>query len=164
MVMEWQARVFTQPVEPGQEDRYRLPIALKEFALTELGGIPDEQAGPRYFSGILYLSIALELGGNNFAILPEEVDKKLALFEVSLIVVDHYSECVNSAGDVERSWNTKLYDTARPDSEGNLVWGERSQIWYASGFDVSKVKPKLLLPGQPVELPPVPQFTFQTYR
>ena len=36
LIREWQARVFTQQVPSGQEHLYRLPIALKDFALSKM--------------------------------------------------------------------------------------------------------------------------------
>ena len=39
LIREWQGRVFTQPVPRGQEHLYRLPIALKDFALQKMNQI-----------------------------------------------------------------------------------------------------------------------------
>ena len=126
MLREWQARVFTQQVAEGQEELYRLPIALKDFAMSGMKQ-PDLSA-PQLFSGVMYPSVALHLFGDNVAILPSEVDAHLALLEVALLTLDGVDLVTDSAGKTATNWHVKPYDYARPDSQGKLIWGQKSQI------------------------------------
>jgi len=57
LIRDWQARVFTQHVSAGQENLYRLPIALKECALWNIE--QPYPTGPNLLSGIIYPSIAM---------------------------------------------------------------------------------------------------------
>ena len=88
IIRTWQARVFTQHVPAGQEELYRLPIALKDFALPT----------PGPFSGILYPSIAMYALMDNVALLIPEVDTKLKLFEVIFLTVESSFETPTEDG------------------------------------------------------------------
>jgi hypothetical protein len=57
VIREWQARVFTQVVQKGNESSYRLPIALKEYALGRI--VQGTQPTSMQFSGLIYPSIAM---------------------------------------------------------------------------------------------------------
>lgn len=143
-IREWQARVFTKQVPPGQEHLYRLPIALKDFALAKMRQIDPKC--PDVFSGVIYPSVAMKLFSDNIAILPTEVDTKLALFEVILMTLDAIKVLRKDDGGVETNMSMKHYDFARPDTDGNLIWGQKSQIIYPPGTDASKFVPCLLAP------------------
>jgi hypothetical protein len=144
LIREWQARVFTQNVPPDQDHLYRLPIALKDFALGKMVQIDPEL--PDVFSGVIYPSIAMWLLADNIAILPTEVDTKLALFEVILLTVDGTKEVRKEDGTVVTHVAMKPYDYARTDSDGNLIWGQKSQVVYPDGTDASKFTPQVLAP------------------
>ncbi len=144
MLREWQARVFTQHVAAGKEELYRLPIALKDFAISDMKQ-PDLSA-PQQFSGIIYPSVALHLFGDNVAILPSEVDANLDLFEVALLTLDAVDRVTDGEGKTKTNWRLKPYDYARPNPEGKLVWGQKSQIVYAEGIDANQFQPMLLPP------------------
>jgi hypothetical protein len=112
LIREWEARVFTQRVPAGQEHLYRLPIALRDHALGEIvGGAPG---GPQGFSGVIYPSVAAWLMGDNVAIIPSEVDAKLALFEVILLTIDSVKEMRKAEDGSPPQVTAKAYDYARP--------------------------------------------------
>jgi hypothetical protein len=143
-IREWQARVFTQRVPAGQEHKYRLSIALKDFALEKFA-----QIGPNFpsaFSGITYPSVAMWLLCDNVAILPEEVDAKMSLFEVIFLTLDSITETRKDDGSIVTNYAMRPCDFARPDGDGNLVWGQRSQVIHPPGTDASKFTPRLLPP------------------
>jgi hypothetical protein len=84
--------------------------------------------------------------GDNVAILPSEVDSKLALFEVILLTLDSVNETRRDDCSTETKKAMKTYDYARPDVNGNLKWGQRSQVIYPDGVDASQFTPTLLPP------------------
>jgi hypothetical protein len=126
LIRQWQARVFTQRVPAGQEHLYRLPIALKEAALWPIGQ-PNPQ-GLEKLSGIIYPSVATSVVTDNVAILPSEVDKKMALVEVSFLTVDSARMISGSGASTAAEMRVVSYDCARSTEDGNLVWGQQSQI------------------------------------
>ncbi|MGA2652569.1 MAG: hypothetical protein ABSF28_18695 [Terracidiphilus sp.] len=127
-IREWQARVFTQVVQKGSESTYRLPIALKEYALGRI--VQGTQPTSMQFSGLIYPSIAMWQLTDNVAILPSEVDSKMALIEVILLVLDHPSrESLDSSGGMQTHVHIRTYEFARPDKHGNLAWGQKSQFF-----------------------------------
>jgi hypothetical protein len=144
ILREWQARVFTQHVPEWQEELYRLPIALKDFAMTAIRQ-PDLTA-PQRFSGVMYPSVAMHLFSDNVAILPSEVDAYLDLFEVVLLTVDGIDQSTDQEGKTQTNTRLKPYDYARPDPHGKLMWGQKSQIVLAEGVDASHFPPTLLPP------------------
>lgn len=145
IIREWQARVFTQQVPPGQEQLYRLPIALKDLGLSNVTQ-PHPSGGPPTFSGVLYPSVAMWALADNVALLPAEVNSKLALFEVILLTVDSTSEVATPDGGKTTTVKIKRYDTARADANGNLVWGQSSQLITPDGTSASKLPPPRVLP------------------
>jgi hypothetical protein len=144
LIREWQARVLTQKTPPSEEHLYRLPIALKDFALGNM--VQTDPNAPDVFSGVIYPSVAMWLLGDNIAILPSEVDAKIALLEVILLTLDSIKEEHKEDGSIHTGMNMKTYDFARADGNGNLVWGQKSQIVYPNGVDASQFTPKILLP------------------
>ncbi len=125
MIQQWQARVFTQRIPVGQEHLYRLTIALKEAALWPINQpVRDDM---KMISGIIYPSVATSALGDNVAILPFEVDERMALLEVNFLTVD-YARLVHERG-VSNCAEMRViaYDCARPTEDGTLVWGQRSQ-------------------------------------
>jgi hypothetical protein len=144
LIREWQARVFTQQVNRGEEHIYRLPIALRDFALSKM--VQTDPKAPDVFSGVIYPSVATWLLADNVAILPREVDTKLALFEVILLTLDSVTEVRRDDGSTETKKAMKTYDFARSDVDGNLKWGQKSQIVYPDGVDASQFTPMLLPP------------------
>ncbi len=126
LIRQWQARVFTQQVPHGQEHLYRLAIALKEAALWPIN--QPVQNGVEMISGIIYPSVATSTLGDNVAILPSEVDKKMALLEVNFLTVD-YAHLIQEGGlNKLAEMRVIAYDCARPAEDGTLVWGQRSQL------------------------------------
>jgi len=148
MLREWQARVFTQSVPDGREDLYRLPIALKEWAFGN--GQPLSGMGPgapTHISGIIYPSIAMWLLTDNVAILPNEVDSKMALFEVILLTVDSITKTGLPDGGTKTVFDIKPYDYARESDGGTLVWGQKSQVLRKFGQNLNlPVAPMVLAP------------------
>ncbi len=144
LIREWQARVFTQYVPRDQGHLYRLPIALKDFALSKM--VQTDLIAPDIFSGVIYPSVATWLLADDVAILPSEVDAKLALFEVILLTLDSVEGVRRDDGGTETKMAMKTYDFARPDVDGNLKWGQKSQIIYPDGVDASQFTPKVLSP------------------
>ncbi len=144
LIREWEARVFTQRVPEGQEHLYRLPIALGDHALGEVvGGGPG---GPRAFSGVIYPSVAAWLMRDNVAIIPSEVDAKLALFEVILLTIDSVKELRKAEDRSATQVTAKAYDYARPGEDGALVWGQTSQVIPPDGAEAPKRAPAVLPP------------------
>jgi hypothetical protein len=143
LIRQWQARVFTQRVPAGREHLYRLPIALKDAALWPIG-----QPAPKdleMLSGIIYPSIATSALADNVAILPSEVDAKMALLEVNFLTVDSAHMITGIAADTAAQMRVIAYDCARPTDEGNLVWGQQSQI-LPKGVEGMKVSDLRILP------------------
>ena len=126
MIREWQSRVFTAAVPPNQEHLYRLPIALKNLGLAQIAEPLPE--GPTLFSGVIYPSVAMWLLADNVAILPSEVDTKMELFEVMLLVIDSIIETPKPDGGKQTAHTLKAYDFAQADSQGNLIWGQKSRF------------------------------------
>lgn len=145
LIRDWQARIFTQSVPNGQEHLYRLPIALKEACLWKIG--QPHPTGPDLLSGLIYPSVATWALGDNVAILPSEVDKKMALLEVILLTVDSVELVGKDDGATETRMHVKTYDYARERDDGSLVWGQKSQIIHPDGVDASKLTPRILAPG-----------------
>ncbi len=144
LIRAWQARVFTQRVERGQEHLYRLSIALKDLALSRM--LQRDSRYPDIFSGVLYPSVAMWLLADNVAMMPKEVDEKLALFEVILLTLNSVTELRKADGGVETKMEMKFYDFARPEPSGNLIWGQRSQIVLPDGADLATSTPRVLTP------------------
>lgn len=139
-IRQWQARVFTKRVPVGQEHFYRLPIALKEAALWPIG-----RANPRgieKLSGVIYPSVATATLGDNVAILPSEVDKKMALVEVNFLTVDSARMITGRGTSTAAEMRVIAYDCARATDEGYLVWGQKSQILPRGndGMDLSDLR------------------------
>ena len=79
-------------------------------------------------SGIIYPSVATSALGDNVAILPSEVDKKMALLEVNFLTV-YYARLIQEGGLSNLAeMRVIAYDCARPAEDGTLVWGQRSQL------------------------------------
>jgi hypothetical protein len=126
LVRQWQARVFTQRVPAGQEHLYGLPVALKEAALWPIG--QPNPKGLEGFSGVIYPSIATSALADNVAILPSEVDTKMALLEVNFLTVDSARMITGSEVNTAAEMRVISYDCARSTDDGHLVWGQQSQI------------------------------------
>lgn len=146
LLREWQARVFTQHVPHGQEELYRLPISLKDFAMSAIKQL-DPNA-PQIVSGVVYPSVAFHLLGDNVAILPSEVDQHMALFEVILLTLDGVNQLTGADGSISTDMRMKPYDHARPDAQGNLIWGQKSQVLFPEGVDAKQFPPTILLPDE----------------
>lgn len=131
IIREWQSRVFTATVPRNQEHLYRLPIALKNFALAPM--VQTYPGVPTLFSGVVYPSVAMWFLADNIAILPSEVDSKLSLFEVILLTIDSVIATPTNDGGTQTAYSLKTYDHARSDKEGNLLWGQTSRIVYPPG-------------------------------
>jgi hypothetical protein len=144
LLRNWQARIFTQHVAAGQEHLYRLPIALTESALWNIG--EPYPGGPNLISGIIYPSIAMWALGDNVAILSSEVDQKMALVEVILLTQDAVELVSKEDGSTDTRMHVKPYDYARERQDGSLAWGQRSQIIHPDGVDASKLTPRVLPP------------------
>lgn len=144
LIREWQARVFTQRVPKDQGYLYRLPIALKDFALSKM--IQTDPNAPDIFSGVIYPSVAMWLLADNVAVLPKEVDTKMTLFEVILLTLDSVTEVPRTEGGIETKMAMKTYDFARPEGDGKLKWGQKSQIIYPDEVAASQFTPKPLAP------------------
>ncbi|MGA2535410.1 MAG: hypothetical protein ABSF53_05305 [Terracidiphilus sp.] len=126
LIRQWQARVFAQRVPGGEEHLYRLPIALKEAALWAIG--QPNPKGLERFSGIIYPSIATSALADNVAILPSEVDAKMALLEVNFLTVDSARMITGCEANTAAEMRVISYDCARSTEDGILVWGQESQI------------------------------------
>jgi hypothetical protein len=126
LIRQWQARVFTERVPLGQEHLYRLPIALKEAALWPIG--QPNLRGIEILSGVIYPSVATMALGDNVAILPSEVDKKMALLEVNFLTVDSARMITDKGISTAAEMRVIAYDCACATEEGYLVWGQKSQI------------------------------------
>lgn len=126
MIRQWQARVFTQRVPEGQEHLYRLAVALKEAALWPIN--QPVRNGVEMISGIIYPSVATSALGDNVAILPPEVDRKMALLEVNFLTVDHARLIQENGLNKLAEMRVIAYDCARPAEDGALIWGQRSQL------------------------------------
>jgi hypothetical protein len=144
LIRDWQAKIFTQRVPSGDEHLYRLPITLKEAALWKIG--QPHPTGPDLLSGIIYPSIAMWALGDNVAILPSEVDKKMALLEVILLTLDSVDLISKDDGSTDTRMQVKTYDYAREGDDGRLVWGQRTQIIHPDGVDASTFSPQILPP------------------
>lgn len=131
LLREWQARVFTQHVPRGREELYRLPISLKDFAMSAIKQL-DPNA-PQIVSGVVYPSVAFHLLGDNVAILPSEVDQHMALFEVILLTLDGVNQLTEADGSISTDMRMKPYDHARPDAQGNLIWVKRAKFFSRRG-------------------------------
>ncbi len=156
LIREWQGRVFTQWVPDQYKHFYRLPIALRDFAFLKF----EKRVGidptlPDVFSGVIYPSVVTSLLNDNVAILPCEVDNKMALFEVALATLDSVNKIKQGDGSLLIQQTFKPYDIARPDMDGNLRWGQVSQIPPPNSPGVystvdwvgrSEFRPKLLPP------------------
>ncbi len=92
-------------------------------------GVPTNFDLPNSFSGIRYPSVAAKLATDNVALFPCEVDQKLELLEVALLVIDP----MDSGGSLKiplLPFNVRFYDYAISDFGGNLLWGQASRITY----------------------------------
>lgn len=126
LIRDWQSRIFTQRVADGREDLYRLPVALRDHALGRL--VHSESNLPDKISGVIYPSVATELAEDNVAILPLEVDSKMALFEVMLVLIDSVKRVETDGGSVETQLSIITCDSAREGTRGDLIWRQKSQI------------------------------------
>jgi hypothetical protein len=84
--------------------------------------------------------------GDNVAILPSEVDKKMALLEVILLTLDSVELVSKDDGSTETQMKVRTYDYARERNDGSLAWGQRSQIIYPDNVDAARVTPRVLPP------------------
>ncbi len=121
LIRKWQGRVFTKFVDEGQEELYRLPIALKEIAMYPNGNSLT-------LSGVLYPSIASDLTADNLALIPSVVDQQLTLFEVLLFRIVDLIRHKRSDNSFELNLVVHLEDVARPHAKNLLVWGQQTQI------------------------------------
>jgi hypothetical protein len=131
LIREWQARVFTARVPEGQEHLYRLPLALRDLALS--GIATSDPHSPSAFSGIVYPSVAMWLLADNVALLPQEVDTKLKLFEVMLLVIDDIKVAATPDGGQNIEHRFRVIDIATPDKSGNLLWGQQTRLYNPEG-------------------------------
>ena len=63
-----------------------------------------------------------------------------------MLTLDGVDRVTDSEGKTTTNWHVKPYDYARPDSQGKLIWGQKSQIVYAEGVDANQFPPALLPP------------------
>jgi hypothetical protein len=143
LILQWQARVVTQRVPAGQEHLYRLPVALKEAALWPIG--QPNPNGLEKLSGIIYPSIATSALADNVAILSSEVDTKMALLEVNFLTVDSAHMISGSETKTAAEIRVTSYDCARSTEDGDLVWGQQSQI-LPKGVEGMNVSDLCILP------------------
>jgi len=129
LIRKWQTHAFTRHVCPGEEHLYRTTIALKEMSLGL--GVPANFDLTNSFSGIQYPSVAAKLASDNVVLFPCEVDRKLELLEVALVVIDP-SDSGGSLKIPLLPFNVRFYDYAISDFGDNLLWGQTSRITYQS--------------------------------
>src|SRR5216683_3287859 len=112
------SEAFTEDVEEGQEDRYKLPIAINEVLFGDAEPLPtDLPDGPRCdkAAGTVYPAMRMQGIADNIAIWPEFVDRWLRLRAVSYVLVE--------AADAERSaYAVSSIDMCEEISGRNLVW------------------------------------------
>jgi|SRR5256885_3104037 len=143
LIAGWQSRVFTASVPPDKTHLYRLPIALKKFALAPMAtAYPNS---PSAFSGIVYPSVAMWLLADNIALLAPEVDSKMRLIEVMLLTLESTTVVPTNDGGQQTSYGLRLHDTAKLGEEDCLVWGHVSR--FVNSFDSTKRRSEMVIPG-----------------
>ena len=145
LLQSWQSKIFTRTGKES-ESVYRLTIALKE-----LGWQPSVRALPNglnHVSGTMYPSVATRLQTENIVLRTSEVDTKLDLVEVLLLVLNSREERSISGGAKRLELAPKYYDFARPDEHENLIWGQQSQV-VSAFLDMTKVQQRRLKPDVP---------------
>ena len=85
------SEAFTEDIQDGQEERYKLPIAINEVLFENAGPLPtDVSDGPRCSEAAATVYPAMRMRGaaDNVAIWPKFVDRWLRLKAVSYVLVE----------------------------------------------------------------------------
>jgi hypothetical protein len=112
------SEAFTEDVGEGQEERYKLPIAINEVLFDDAGPLPTHVSdGPRCGEAAATVYPAMQMRGiaDNLAIWPKFVDRWLRLKAVSYVLVE--------AADATRSaYSISGIDMSEGVSGRELVW------------------------------------------
>ncbi|WP_316158305.1 MULTISPECIES: hypothetical protein [unclassified Bradyrhizobium] len=112
------SEAFTEDVEEGQEERYKLPIAINELLFDDAGPLPtDVPDGPRCDEAAATVYPAMRMRGfaDNIAIWPKFADRWLRLRAVSYVLVE--------AADATRSaYTISSIDMSEDVSGRELIW------------------------------------------
>lgn len=121
-IRKWQSDMFTRKVAKGDEDRYRMSIAIAKLCVRPC--LEDDDV----VSGLVFPSVASELCIDNVAIVPSEVDRALRLRRAWFVeiqsVYEVQSELGNGEPDTpigkteikELDWSRECRD------DGTIVW------------------------------------------
>jgi hypothetical protein len=112
------SEAFTEDVQEGQEERYKLPIAINEVLFDGAEPLPtDAPDGPRcnQAAGTVYPAMQMRGIADNIAIWPTFVDQWLRLKAVSYVLVE--------AASAERSGYTiSSLDMSEEAKGRELIW------------------------------------------
>ena len=133
ILRNWHSKIFTKIVPDGSENEYRLSIAIAKLFF------PNNDADGNLIGGLFYPSVGLRGEGDNIGLLPSVVDSKLTLFEVSFHRIDGVASPDNRK--LMYPVPTPL-DTARPDTDGKLIWGQKSQIIPTRSAEIKYLPPE----------------------
>jgi hypothetical protein len=121
-IRQWQSDVFTRKVAKGDEDRYRMSIAIGKFCVRPC--LEDDDV----VSGLVFPSVASELCIDNVAIVPSEVDRALRLRRAWFVEVQSVFEVRPELGTGEPDMpigrmDIKFLDSSREcRDDGMIVW------------------------------------------
>ncbi|MGH6933237.1 MAG: hypothetical protein ACREEE_12480 [Dongiaceae bacterium] len=118
------AEEFTRDVPDDQDYRYKLSVAIAERLLGEVivaqreAGMPEDLR----YAGIIYPTVAMRANADNLALLPEFVDRCLALEQVECISVDSV--------DADKRFTITTHDFANSFApDGMIEWQGRGPQW-----------------------------------
>jgi hypothetical protein len=121
IIRAWQGEIFTRKIQEGEEHKYNLSIALAKFAFK-----PHVQPllGGKFFPGVIYPAVSINLTGDNIAILPSIVDQAIALREVLFAKVTGIADNVDLRDPMDMVVNLDFFDRSLDHSCGGwLIWG-----------------------------------------
>jgi hypothetical protein len=81
LIKAWESEVFTRTVNTGEENQYKLSVALTKYAIN----LRAPMGGTDRVSGIVYPSVATHLCSDNVCLTPEAADEGLALLGVRIM-------------------------------------------------------------------------------
>jgi hypothetical protein len=140
-IRQWQSDAFVRKIAAGEEDQYRMSIAIAKFWMQPIS-VPSDESD--FVSGVVYPSVAAELGIDNIALKPSEVDRALRLERTWFVEVESVDAILlnPSLGSAETPigrMNVRILDISREcRADGTILWLHPSTLFFPASWTGSQ--------------------------